>query len=64
MRGYHMHTIATAKNACSLMSNVMEVLAAWYPDGDFNEEDLWDAIAEANGVDVNEISDRDLTEFI
>jgi len=46
------------------MSNVMEILATWYPDGDFTEEDLWDAIAEAEGVDVNEISDRDLTEFI
>ena len=39
-------------------------LAEWYPDGDFNEEDLWEVIAEVNGVDVNEISDRDLTEFI
>lgn len=46
------------------MSNVMEVLADWYPDGEFTEEDLWQAIAEAEGVDVNEISDRDLTEFI
>lgn len=42
----------------------MEVLSDWYPDGDFNEEDLWDAIAEVEGVDVSEISDRDLTEFI
>jgi hypothetical protein len=42
----------------------MEVLADWYPDGDFTEEDLWDAIAEVEGVDVSEISDRDLTEFI
>jgi hypothetical protein len=42
----------------------MEVLQQWYPDGDFTEEDLWDAIAEVEGVDVNEISDRDLTEFI
>ena len=46
------------------MNNLMEVLAAWYPDGDFTEEDLWEAIAESEGVDVNEISDRDLTEFI
>ena len=42
----------------------MALLAEWYPDGDFNEQDLWDAIAEVNGVDVNEIMDRDLTEFI
>ena len=40
------------------------VLSEWYPDGDFNEQDLWDAIAEVNGVDVNEISDQDLAEFI
>ena len=46
------------------MSDLMEVLAAWYPEGDFTEEDLWDAIAEVHNVDVNEISDRDLTEFI
>ena len=59
-----MHTIATAMNACLLMSNVMELLATWYPDGNFTEEDLWEAIAESEGVDVNEISDRDLTEFI
>ena len=42
----------------------MQILADWYPDGDFNEQDLWDAIAESEGVDVNEIMDRDLTEFI
>ncbi len=36
----------------------------WKPEGDFTEADLWDAIAEAEGVDVSEISDRDLTEFI
>jgi hypothetical protein len=46
------------------MNDVMEILAQWHPDGDFTEEDLWDAIAESEGVDVNEISDRDLTEFI
>jgi hypothetical protein len=46
------------------MRDVHEILAAWYPDGDFTEEDLWDAIAEANGVDVNEIMDQDLTLFI
>ena len=60
-----MHITATAKNAwCPMSTNLMEVLAEWYPDGDFNEEDLWDAIAEVEGVDVSEISDRDLTEFI
>ena len=46
------------------MSDVYSILAEWYPDGDFTEEDLWEAIAEANNVDVNEIMDQDLTLFI
>ncbi len=33
-------------------------------DGNFTEEDLWDAIAEANGVDVSEIMDGDLVEWL
>lgn len=41
-----------------------QILSEWYPDGKFSEEELWDAIAEANGVDVNEIMDQDLTMFI
>jgi hypothetical protein len=42
----------------------LEILMDWFPDGNYSEQDLWDAIAEAEGVDVNEISDRDLTEFV
>lgn len=42
----------------------LEILMDWFPEGNFTEQDMWDAIAEAEGVDVNEISDRDLTEFI
>jgi len=64
MHGFHMHTIAIAMNAWCTMSDLMQLLAKWHPNGDFTEEDLWDAIAEVEGVDVNEISDRDLTEFI
>ena len=44
--------------------SVEEILIQWYPDGDFTEEDLWDAIAEANDVDVNEIADQDILSFI
>ena len=33
-------------------------------DGNFSEEELWEAIAESIGVDVNEIMDQDLVEFI
>ena len=44
--------------------SVEEILMQWYPDGNFTEEDLWDAIAEVNDVDVNEIMDQDLVDFI
>jgi hypothetical protein len=33
-------------------------------DGDFTEDELWEAIAEANGLDVSEIMDGDLVEWI
>jgi len=33
-------------------------------DGNFTEEELWEAIAEANGVDVNEIMDGDLVDYL
>ena len=32
--------------------------------GNFTESDLWDAIADANGLDVSEISDGDLAEWL
>ena len=44
--------------------SVEEILMQWFPDGDFTEEDLWEAIAEANDVDVNEIADQDILSFI
>jgi transketolase N-terminal domain/subunit len=34
------------------------------PDGQFSEEDLWDAIACANDLDVSEISDGDIVDWI
>ena len=33
-------------------------------DGKFTEEELWEAIAESKGVDVNEIMDQDLVEYL
>ena len=33
-------------------------------DGNFSEEDLWEAIAESLGVDASEIMDGDLVDFI
>ena len=46
------------------MSDLYSILSEWYPEGNFTESDLWEAIAESEGVDMNEIMDRDLTEFI
>jgi hypothetical protein len=33
-------------------------------DGNFTEDDLWEAIAESQGIDVNEIMDGDLAEWL
>jgi hypothetical protein len=34
------------------------------PEGNFTEEDLWDAIAEQHGLDPSEIMDGDLAEWL
>ena len=34
------------------------------PDGQFSEDDLWQAIADANGVDYSEIADGDLVDWL
>ena len=44
--------------------DLYSLLAEWYPDGNYTESDLWEAIAETQGVDMNEIMDSDLAEFI
>jgi hypothetical protein len=46
------------------MNDLYSILADWYPEGNYTEADLWEAIAESEGVDINEIMDRDLMEFI
>ena len=46
------------------MSNLYSILSEMHPGGDFNEFELWEAIAESEGVDVNEIMDGDLTEYL
>lgn len=33
-------------------------------DGSFDEDDLWQAIADSIGVDVSEIADGDLVEYL
>jgi len=46
------------------MNSLYSILAEWYPDGNYSEEELWDAIAESQGVDVYSIMDGDLTEYL
>ena len=46
------------------MADLYATLAEWYPDGNYSEQELWDAIAEVHGVDVNEIMDGDLVEYL
>lgn len=36
----------------------------YLPEGPFTEADLWDAIAEAAGLDASEIADGDLAEWL
>ena len=47
-----------------MTKDLYSVLAEWYPDGNYSEEELWDAIAEVNELNVNEIMDGDLLNFI
>lgn len=39
------------------------LLAEWYPKGNFSEADLWEAIAESNGLDYDP-SDGDLADWL
>ena len=43
------------------MNNYLDYLPE---DGLFTEQDLWDAIAEANGVEYADIADGDLAEWL
>lgn len=45
------------------MSDYIKVLEEWGILDSFTEEDLWDAIKEANGID-DYIEDGDLTEWL
>ena len=46
------------------MNNLYSILSERHPEGDFTESDLWDAIAESEGLELNEIMDGDLTEYL
>jgi len=43
------------------MSNYLDYLPE---DGNFTEDELWDAIAESLDVDPDEISDGDLVDYL
>lgn len=55
------HCAAPAPAAPAARGTYMDYLPE---DGKFSEDDLWDAIAEANGLDASEIMDGDLAEWL
>lgn len=44
--------------------SVYQILDEWFPDGKYTEDDLWDAIAEADGYEQEYYADGDLTEWL
>ena len=50
--------------AATVRRNEMSYLDYLPEDGNFTEEELWEAIAESKGIDVNEIMDGDLVEWL
>ena len=48
----------------SKTKNLYTILAEWYPDGDYTESQLWEAIAEADGYERDYYEDGDLTEWL
>ena len=48
----------------SKSKSVYTILQEWYPDGNFNEDQLWEAIAEADGYKLDYYADGDLAEWL
>lgn len=48
----------------SKMKSLYEVLMEWYPDGNYTEDQLWEAIAEADGNSKDYYADGDIAEWI
>jgi hypothetical protein len=46
------------------MKTLEMILFECYPDGVYTEEQLWEAIAESQGMDYSEIADGDLAEWL
>lgn len=47
-----------------MKTSVMEILQEWFPDGDFTEEDFWEAVAESDGYKQDYYADGDITEWL
>lgn len=52
---------ATKEGGETVATNYIDYLPE---DGSFDEDDLWQAIADSIGVDVSEIADGDLVEYL
>jgi hypothetical protein len=46
------------------MKTIEMILMENHPNGIFNEQDVWEAIAESQGLDYSEIADGDLAEWL
>ena len=46
-----------------MAKSLEQLLFEWYPNGVYTEEQLWEAIAEVNGIDYD-LSDGDLCEWL
>jgi len=44
--------------------SLWEILEEWYPNGKYTEEQVWEAIAEADGHKLDYYADGDLTEWL
>lgn len=48
----------------SKTKSVYEILMDWYPDGVYTEQQMWEAIAEADGYSKDFYEDGDLAEWL
>lgn len=44
--------------------SLYEILAEDYPDGNYTQSQLWEAIAEADGYELDYYEDGDLAEWL
>mgnify|MGYP003336093019 CR=1 FL=1 len=44
--------------------DVYKILAEWFPEGNFSEEDFWEAVAEADGYQRDYYADGDIAEWL